>query len=182
MKLKLNNVRLAFPSIFEPRQVNGQGKAAFSASLLFEPNSEAHKAASAVIKAAAAEKWGAKGDAVLKTLLASDKVCLHDGDAKSNYAGFEGMKYISARSLTRPLVLDERRQPLVEADGKPYGGCYVNALLDIWAQDNQFGKRVNATLSGLQFLRDGDAFVGGATASEEDFDDVTAPAMADDLV
>ena len=32
MKLKLNNVRLAFPVLFEAKTVNGEGKPAFSAS------------------------------------------------------------------------------------------------------------------------------------------------------
>ena len=37
MKLKLNNVRLAFPVLFEAKTVNGEGKPAFSASFLMDP-------------------------------------------------------------------------------------------------------------------------------------------------
>ena len=37
MKVKLNNVRLAFPVLFEAKTVNGEGKPAFSASFLIDP-------------------------------------------------------------------------------------------------------------------------------------------------
>lgn len=55
-------------------------------------------------------------------------------------------------------------------------------MLEFWAQDNKFGKRVNATLMGVQFFRDGDAFSGGGAASDDDFDDVTSGAESGDFV
>jgi hypothetical protein len=79
-------------------------------------------------------------------------------------------------------VLHSDKTPLTEADGKPYAGCYVNASIELWAQDNNYGKRVNASLGGVQFARDGDAFAGGGAASEDEFDDLTAGANADELV
>ena len=181
MKLKLSNLRLAFPQLFEAKTVNGEGKPAFSATLLIKPTDPQVKAINAAIDAVAKEKWGAKADAILKQLRAADKTALHDGDMKSTYDGFEGMLYVSARNAVRPTVLDRDKAPLVAADGKPYAGCYVNAVLELWAQDNAFGRRVNATLMGVQFHGDGDAFAGGGAASDDDFDDVTAGATADDL-
>jgi hypothetical protein len=56
--------------------------------------------------------------------------------------------------------------------GVIYSGCFVNAQIDIWAQDNGFGKRINCTLAGVQFAADGDAFGGGRPASADDFDDL----------
>jgi len=32
----------------------------------------------------------------------------------------------------------------------------------LWAQNNQYGKRINAQLDGVQFVRDGDPFGDGA--------------------
>lgn len=181
MKLKLSRMRLAFPSLFEAKTVNGEGKPAFSASLLIDPADPQVKAINAAIDATAKEKWGAKADAMLKQMRAADKVCLHDGDLKATYDGFPGMLFISARNPLRPTVLDRDKTPLVEADGKPYAGCYVNVVLELWAQDNNFGKRVNATLMGVQFVDDGDAFTGGGVADADDFDDVSAGADADAL-
>lgn len=173
MKVKLNNVRLAFPQLFEAKTVNGEGEPAFSASLLIDPAHPQVKELNAAIDAVAKEKWAAKAEAILKTMRATDKTCLHDGNLKDQYAGFEGMLYVSARSKTRPLVIDVNKTPLTAKDGKPYAGCYVNASIELWAQDNNYGKRVNASLRGIQFLRDGDAFAGGAPASEDEFDDLS---------
>jgi hypothetical protein len=172
MKLKLNGVRLAFPALFEAKTVNGEGTPAFSAAFLIDPKDPQVKVANALIDEVAREKWGGKADAMLKQLRAADKVCLHDGNTKAQYAGFEGMLYISARNDKRPLVIDRDKTPLQPSDGRPYGGCYVNAVVDVWAQDNNYGKRINASLSGVQFLRDGDAFVGGGAANPDDFEEL----------
>lgn len=181
MQLKLRNVRLAFPALFEAKTVNGEGDPAFSACFLLDPADPQVKAIHTAIDQTATEKWGAKAPAMLVQARKADKVCLHDGDLKATYEGFSGMLFVSARNRVRPTVLDADKSPLVAADGKPYAGCYVNAVLDLWAQDNNYGKRVNATLMGVQFARDGDSFTGGGAASEDDFDDVSAGATADDL-
>lgn len=182
MKIKLQNVRLAFPQLFEAKAVNGEGEPAFSAALLM-PND--HPAVAELRKAfetVGKEKWGAKWPTVKKEIEGKDRLCLHDGDTKADYAGFEGNMFVSSRSKTRPLVIDRDRSPLTAADGRPYAGCYVNASIELWCQDNSYGKRINAQLRGVQFLKDGDAFAGGAPASEEEFDDIEEGAMADDLV
>ena len=49
MKLRLNNVRLAFPNIFEP-QVSDDGKASYGATVLLDPNDPQVKAINATIE------------------------------------------------------------------------------------------------------------------------------------
>ena len=182
MKVKLENVRLAFPSLFEAKTVNGEGEPAFSASFIFPPDHPAVKALNAAIDQVGKEKWGAKAADILKAARKSDKVCLHDGDTKSEYEGYAGNMFVSARNKARPLVIDRDKSPLTAADGKPYAGCFVNATVDLWAQDNNYGKRVNASLSGVQFFKDGDAFAGGGVADPDDFDDIAEGADAESLV
>jgi hypothetical protein len=178
MKIKLTNVRLSFAQLFDAKTVNGEGKPAFSATFLIKPNDPQVKMINEAIDAVAKEKWGAKADANLKIMRTADKVCLHNGDLKANYDGFEGMLFVSARNPIRPLVVDANKTPLTAENGKPYSGCYVNASIELWPQDNNYGKRVNATLMGVQFFRGGESFSGGGVASEDDFDDVTV----DDLI
>jgi hypothetical protein len=101
MKLVLNNVRLAFPAIFEAKSVAGE-EPAFSASFIIPPDHKQIAEINEAIEAVAKEKWGAKAAEMLKQLRAKGNVCLHDGDEKANYDGFEGNFYISARSKTRP--------------------------------------------------------------------------------
>ena len=173
MIIKLKNVRLAFPALFEAKTVNGEGKPAFSAAFIFAKNHPQKKEIDAAIVEVATEKWGAKAEGHLKTLKASGKALIGDGDVKAEYDGYAGNLFISARNETRPLIVDKDKTPLTAADGKPYAGCYVIASLDIWAQDNKYGKRINASLRGVQFYADGDAFAGGGAADESDFDDLS---------
>ena len=181
MKIKLTNVRLAFPVLWTAKNVNGEGEPAFSASFIFAKDDRKNiNLVQNAIEIVGKEKFGAKWAAIKKDCEAKDKLALHDGDLKAEYAGFEGNFYVSARNKTRPPVFDADKSILVEADGKPYGGCYVNAVVEIWAQDNKFGKRVNASLGGVQFYRDGDAFAGGGVANEDDFDDLSDTGEAKD--
>lgn len=171
MKVILKNVRLSFPNLFVPQSVQGS-EPKFNASFLIEPNSENAKLIEAAIEAVAKEKWAAKADGTLKQLRVGDKICLHNGDNKE-YDGYAGMFYLSASSPTKPLILDkDAKTHLDSTSGKPYAGCYVNASIDVWAQDSSFGKRVNAGLKGVQFIREGDAFGAGGAATEEDFADL----------
>lgn len=183
MRLILRDVRLAFPSLWKATAPKGGGEAAFSASFLMPKTHKQLAELRTALKAVAKEKWAAKGDAIYKTLESTGKMCLHDGDAKAEYEGFEGNMFVSSRGKVRPTVFDGQRNELSEADGKPYSGCYVNASIELWAQDNSFGKRINAQLRGVQFLRDGDAFSGAGTpASSDEFDELgVAEENADDL-
>lgn len=182
MQVKLKNVRITFPHLFVAAVVQDGDKPSFSSNFLIEKDDPQVKAINAAIDAAAKEKWGVKADAMVAQLRKQDRVCLHDGDMKATMDGYAGRLYISARNSIKPTVVDADKTPLTQQDGKPYSGCYVNVVLDIYAQDNKFGKRVNASLGGVQFFRDGEAFAGGRAASEDDFDDVTSGADADDLV
>lgn len=182
MKIKLENVRLSFPNLFTAKAGDQGGEPKFNCAFLIDPASPLIAEIEGAMKQVAKDKWGAKGDAVYKQLAASDKLALHNGDTKAQYTGYEGMMFINASSATRPLVMDRDKTPLAEEDGKPYGGCYVNATVELWAQDNKYGKRINASLGGVQFVKDGDRFGAGSAADESDFDELEEGANADDLV
>lgn len=178
MQVLLENVRLAFPALFEPRAVQ-DGTPRFSACFIIDPKSKAAAAVKDAIRKVAAEKWGAQGESVLKKLVA-DKRVAYKTEPRTNkdgevYAGFEGMDSLNASNKVRPAVVDRNRVPLAPADGRPYAGCYVNAMVDIWAQDSArpgLGRRINCTLMGVQFLADGEPLGGGTVASAEDFPDL----------
>lgn len=184
-RVMLEKVRLAFPTLNEPEQFNGEGKPRYSATLLLEKNSPNHKACVAALRAAAAAKWGeAKADAAVKSLTAGLKVALADGDLKSQYDGFDGMMFVSAHSQAAnpPRLLDGQRKELPRNTPMIYAGCYVNASIEFWGQDNQYGKRINAQLRGVQFHSDGDSFGAGSAASPDEFGTVEgAPAGDDDF-
>lgn len=182
-RIMLKNVRLAFPNLFEPSTVAGEGEPRYSAALILGTDHPQIKEINDKIKAVATEKWKDKADAMIKSLEKTGKLALHDGDEKPNYDGFPGNMFVSASAKVsaRPTVINSDKTPLTDRDGKIYAGCYVNVSLDLWAQDNAYGKRVNAQLRGVQFLRDGDAFSAGRPADNDEFDVVTDGADADDI-
>lgn len=179
-RLMLKNVRLAFPNLFEPTTVAGEGKPRYSAMLIIAPDHPQMAEIKSKMQAVAKEKWAAKAVEVYKSLDKSDKLALHDGDTKAQYDGVAGNFFISAAAQenARPTVIDVDKSPLNQRDGKPYAGCYVNASIDLWAQDNNYGKRVNAQLRGIQFFKDGDAFAAGRPADSDEFEEVTEGADA----
>lgn len=182
-RILLKNVRLAFPNLFEPTTVAGEGKPRYSATLLIPADHPQLKEIKAAQDAIATAKWGAKAAAIVKGLDKQDKLALHDGDTKSKYDGFPGNFFISAAAQENaaPTVIDRDRSPLSARSGRPYAGCFVNASIELWAQDNNYGQRVNAQLRGIQFYADGDSFSAGRPADADEFEEVTEGAGADDF-
>lgn len=161
--IKLKNARLAFPNLFKKASFEGkEGK--YEATLLI-PKSDNAKYKE-IIEAIEDCKT------VNKIKVPESKYFIQDGDEK-DYDGYEDCWAIKAGNNKRPTVINRDRTPLVEEDEVIYGGCYVNAIIEPWAQNNQYGKRINANLLGVQFNADGEPFSeGGKTADADDFDDL----------
>jgi hypothetical protein len=172
MAVRLNNVRLAFPALWEPKAFAGnEGAAKFGASLLIKKTDKAQvDKVKQVMMEVAHAKWNDKAKSILELLMSQGRTCLRDGDQKSEYDGFDGCVYLSTSAAAKPLIIGQDKQPLEQSSGLPYAGSFVNASVEIWAQDNKFGKRINATLRGVQFAGHGDAFSGSAPASTDEFD------------
>lgn len=185
MKLKITRARLAFPNLFEPReQINKEMK--FDANFILSPADKA--AAQAVVKAVAAEKFGARSEQILAAI-ERGRNCLRDGNLNLDKSGdvrdgFKDAFFLVAKNKARPLVIGRNKEVLTQKDGKVYGGCYVNATVDIFATtgQKQGGNGIFATLKGVQFVEDGDAFGGGAPADPDEFEDLgvgqAEPALA----
>ena len=167
--IKLKNVRLgAFPALFRKAVFQGEEQDKYNCAFLLDPteHSDIISAIEEGISEIRKEKWkGAK--------LPSDKYCMRDGDDTGKDYN-EGYMVVKASCKARPLVIDRSKNVLTEEDGVIYAGCRVNANIRLWAQDNQFGKRVNAELEGVQFVGNDESLeTGGARSAEsqlKDFD------------
>ena len=106
---------------------------------------------------------------------------MRDGDLE-DWDGYADMLYVSAnrrgadgppRIITNRKDADNKWIPASPGEAAcPYAGCYVNAIIRVWAMDNEHGKRINASLEAVQFLRDGEAFSGSAPVDvDEEFTD-----------
>lgn len=167
--IKLPRARLSFPHLFEPKAFRQGQEPRFEASFLLDPSDKAHakviKQIKSTAKELAEEKWG-------KKLPRGLKFGFGDGDDK-DYDGYEGQFYITTANKTRPTVVDRDRTPLAASDGRPYAGCYVNGSITLWAQNNEYGQRINANLRAVQFVADGEAFGVKPVDAEEEFNDLS---------
>lgn len=206
MKIKLHNVRVAFLKVFTAERFGNdpKSKPQYGAALVIDPKSTVvsipaatpgaqgqkgdYKLIDQALVTLAKEKWKDKAGGTLNMLIEQGRVCfLHRPKVNSSgevYDGFESMYHLNASRAEdkgRPLVIDGNKNPLAQADGKPYSGCYCNVTVELWAQDNSWGKRINATLLAIQFVRDGDAFSGGSKPTADDFDEIADGADAGDV-
>lgn len=167
--VRLKNVRLSFPALFKPKAFEDGGEASFKATFLLEDETNADDitAIEEAIEAVLDEKYPTKRPKGIK-------LCLREGSEKPDTDGYrDDMKFITASSKKRvPLVDKDISIPLSEEDGKPYAGCYVNASIRVWVQDNKWGKRVNASLRAVQFVKDGAPFGEKPVDVEEEFESV----------
>lgn len=163
-KVILQNVRLSFPSLFHKAQYQGN-ETKFEATFLIPKGDKVISQIEKAIKEAAEEKFGV--GKVPKGM----KNPLIDGDEKE-YNGYEGMVAVKASSSRRVTILDRDKTPIVEEDNKIYAGCYVNAIIETWVQANDFGKRVNFNLLGVQFVKDGESFGAGNIDVTDDFNTI----------
>lgn len=165
MKIMLKNVRLSFPSLFKTEIYAGEDTEKYAATFLI-PKSDTKTVASIeqACKDALVEKYG-EGK-VPKGF----KMPLVDGDDKE-YQGYADHVCIKVSTKKRPTLVNRDKTPIVEEDGILYGGCYVNASIDVWVMDNSYGKKVLASLNAIQFVKDGESF-GTKSDGADDFEDL----------
>lgn len=166
--------RLSFPALFKKDQFDR-----YSVALIVEPGSDTAEKIEKALKAAAKAKWPGKDKEgnpkykkILKKLKKTGKVCFLEGD--DDREELEGKMVLRANSVQRvPVKAQNGVDDLTAEDGVIYSGCNVSIVANIWAQDNDFGQRINASLRGVQFWKDGEAFGGGGVAGEDDFEDLS---------
>lgn len=175
----LKNVTLAFPSLFEKKVFGGGddlSKGKYEASFLIdkETQNDQYEKVKKAIQELMAEN---------KKKVPSANWFLKDGDDVS-YDGFEGKYSIKSSTKYKPtcvtkdklrVVADEREaidDNTIVAPDMFYAGCVVNAKINLWIQDNAYGKKVNASLLGVQFVKDGKRYEGKKVADIDDFEDI----------
>lgn len=172
MRLILEKVRVSFAqSLFNP-QKDDKGKKTYNCHLLIPNKGPDLVKVVETVKKVAIDKWGARGNETFKALMSSGKTFLHSGAEKPDYEGYDGMMYLSVRSRIIPKLLNKDKTPVTEEQGTLYSGCYVYAILDVYPQDNNYGKRINCSIGGLMVVADGDALGASTKAKDEEFPDI----------
>jgi len=193
--ITLENVRISYANIFEPRESQDGGPAKYDCTILIPKNDEANrakiKAATEAAKAdALAGVWTGKAPAEYKN------PPVRDGDKRDTdeLGAFKNALYINAKSKDQPGIY---RYIGKKADGKPdfepiddptvvYSGCYCHVNVTCFPYNHEKGgKGLAWALNLLVKTQDGEAFAQKADVGRAmegiDFDGVLADAM-DDLI
>lgn len=160
----LKGVRLSYPHLFKPYGKEEGKEKKFSAAFMLPKASHLEEAKAIHAKVVAMSKEAHKSE------LESDRYCLKNGD-KSGKPEYMGHFVLKANEQRKPGTRDANNREIAEEDDVLYAGCYVNVVFRLWAQNNGFGKRINANLLGVQFAADGERM---DTAVRPDLDDVFA--------
>lgn len=185
--IKLRNVRGAFLHVFKKRPKfdpkNVEEKEKYDATALLDPTNPEHKGyvnqIVAEMKRIATEK-GMDQNLLKEVFNGADSskliLCAGKGDTKKDkngdvLDGFAGMYFITARSETKPLVVDrDPKVALTEEDGKPYSGCIVNMNLRLYGWANKGKSGISAELRSVQFVKDGPRFGRPPVDPESEFE------------
>ena len=163
MKITLTNVRLSFPALFKGRAFEEGDDPKYEATALMGKESNQTKKLGKIIKDMIEGSFDAKDRKKVQS-------CFKDGSVKEDTDGYsDEIMFIKASSKKRPTVVDRDLAPVTEEDGVIFGGCYVNMAIRLWVQDNKWGKRINAELLGMQFVKEGESFGESPFKAEEAF-------------
>jgi hypothetical protein len=193
-KISLKNVRLSFGHLWVPKAFREGQDARFEGSFILDPSNPAHMEKLKEIRAKALGVIKAKFNGKVPKDLdlcfgyadGETPIVLQgpDGPIKyrnkvKEYDGYPGNIYISSANSTAPKTVNRQKNPetgkfdkVSKESGIIYNGCFVNATITLWAQNNEYGKRVNANLRAVQFFKDGEAFGVAPVNADDEFDEV----------
>lgn len=193
-EIKLKNIPIAFVDALVVAKAIGDGAPRFGLKLIIEPGSAEEKLLDKTMLEVAKEKWKEDGEAVLNLLVEKNKVCFVKKEYKDKkgvpYEGFKGRYYVSAGDAKTPPTIVDRFGAEVLGPKAGYGpeqvrnaqrlihsGADVHVSLEIWAQDNDWGRRLNAKPRGVMWAGEGSNFGGGtAPADASEFADLAEDA------
>lgn len=170
--IRIDNVRASFPHLDKPYSkadpktgVKPEAKFGLTGMLDKKTHVAAKNLCVEVIN-----KIMAENDC--KAIAAANKFIRNGNDSgREEYLGYWT---VSARESRRPTVRNRKGEVMTEQEilNTIYAGCRVNMLIRPWYQDNDWGKRLNAGLVGVQFVRDDEQIGEGRVDDDGAWDEL----------
>lgn len=205
----LTNVRLSFPHLdtpdyFQGKKTKDSDKRRWTAAFHISSDSKAQAMENGrpvgtpvsakefidkALEQMAVENWKEKAKLKLMNILPDPKACAWQDGTKKEMPGIWILNSIRTEDKGRPVVIDNDKSPIYKADnslhegkaGRLFGGCFVNAHVELWAQKSPAPEGLRCGLVAIQRLRIGDSFGGGAIPTTDAFGEITDGADAEDL-
>ena len=147
MSVVLKEVKLLYPSLVNKATFSGISTDKYQASFLLDETQ--HKDVIVALRKEIAQEIGKSGLKIPK-----DKYCVkHGSDFEDDF--YNNQLIVRSSNRNEILLIDRQKEPIVDKSIF-YSGCIVTAVIDIWIQNNQYGKRVNSTVRLIQFVQDGE--------------------------
>lgn len=143
----IKDARVSYPHLFKQPIINGEtGKC--GATILLDPDNPA-------LEELKRQITDLMNSAFKGRKLPPERVCLRRREDREEYGDMIAMSANCKEGKT-PLVVAADGKTFVTDETKNaiYAGCRVHAKVRLWAQDNQYGKRINAELIAIQFAGD----------------------------
>jgi hypothetical protein len=173
--IRLNDVRISFPSLVKPNDRYNSENPKYEVTFMLDKtiHTKEIKTIQEHIDAILDDKK------IKRPVPASFMICLKDGDV-SDRDEMKGHYFIRAKT-GNPVPLVEKNKTPITDEKRFYGGCYVNAYIQVGHYDGK-GKGITAYLLSVQFNREGERFGNSVhnVLTAYDFDD-TVPDLEEDL-
>lgn len=163
-RILVGPVRLSYPHLFKPQEIQGSDSKKYSVSLLIpKENTKLIDAVKTAISAAIPPE-ALKGGKLPKNY----RNPLRDGDAdKEEDENYKGMAFISANTTTKPQVVKKVNGVFVQCEeAEVYPGCWAYVNINFYAYSKTGNSGIAAGLNGVCKYKDDESF-GGSTQSAE---------------
>lgn len=147
VKLKLEGVKLSFPSFLETERFQGKSTHKYGATFIVdksdvENTQKIEEAINNILTQANDTNFQQEG-----------RTFRRDGEA-TKYSQYKSSVLVRGTNRDRPKLInrDLTQIEVRDIDDFFYSGSIVNAVLGCWWQDNNYGKRINAKLYAVQFV------------------------------
>ena len=184
----IEKARASYPNLLAPTAYK-DGPKSYSVALIVDKNSENAKLITTLIPKMFLQHFGANAQKILNHVTEDKKSRFYeDGDKKLD-KDLNQIPYLAGQLVLTVKTSEDQPHKFFTAEGKEvdfknpvawqaegrkfYGGCYVNAAVQLWVQDNDYGRAIRAKLIGIQFAGDGEAL--GGTSSGPDVSSLFKP-------
>lgn len=176
--------RVSFPNVFRPHAFEDGGTPKFDVTLIFDKDDmteqqlELLKKMVAEANKAAVEKFGVKIGEDYKGKPINTP--FRKTDEKPDY--YEpGKIFVKFTTRQAPGVVFGDRSPIDANSRDFYAGCWAHASYTVFGYDKSGNRGVAFGLQNIQKTADDEPFSGGASAAEDDFEDLGGGAVTNAL-
>ena len=163
-KLMTPEFRVSFPHLFEPwAGKDGKQTPKYGITMSFSQETDITKLKQAA-EIAVRARWG---DNIPSDLEHPFRV---GNKQAEKYPEWKDCTVIASKSISRPGVVDENVQPVIDP-AKVYAGCYAQATINAYTYDGPGNPGVTFGLGNVQFVRDGEP-LGFRSRPEDEFEPV----------